>query len=226
MFKVPNNQKEHPTKEIRYEKVTSSTDEFSTRELSMVDIPKVDAKKIDIDEEDIFKLDGNKEEKENNLEGIDDILEDFNINNSKIDFGVNKNNENISLDDNVPLKEEKINLFKDDEIINLLVQFDNLSMKIIKEKSKNLIQYITEDSMREYIERLTSPSLKLLSCGKDFILFATNDESICKYINKERRQRTFINTIKKVFENDYSVYVLQLKEWYKIKDQVYVFTKK
>ena len=219
MFKVPNVQKKHVAKEIEYEKVTSSTDEFSTRELSMVDIPKVDVKKIDIDEDDIFQLNENKDVSENKSEDIDDILEDFNINNSKIDFGINKSNEDISLNDNPPLKETKVDMFKDEEIINLLVQFDPESMSIIKEKSKNLIQYITDDSMREYIERLTSPSLKLLSSGKDFILFATNDETISQYLNKERRQRTFINTIKKVFENDYSVYVLLLDDWFRIKEK-------
>ena len=222
MFKSPNRNNENLNKKRDYKQVTVETDEFSTKELLMVDSAKEKIQKDNFDEDSIFKLDDTKSKKDNKIEDIDDILEDFNINTSKIDFGLNKDESEISLTENDYKKEIKKLVFDEKEIINLLVQFDNKSMRIIKEKSKNLIQYITDDSMRKYIEWLTSSSLKLLSCGQDFILFATNDEEISNSINNERRQRTFIRTIRKVFDNDYSVYVLQLKEWYKIKDK-YMF---
>jgi hypothetical protein len=43
-------------------------------------------------------------------------------------------------------------------------------------------------------------------------LFATTDKGLKNTINKKRRNKHFVKTIKEVFDKDYSVYVLLLDE--------------
>lgn len=220
MIKPMDNIPEHKeTQEVITPTATMHTDEFSTKDLSLININNSSS---DSDHEDILddNVNNNVSDNESEDDNLENILNDFSHNKAIIDVEPSDNMPSIDKIEEEPSTTNNIDKsFNDDEIINLLVQYQSKEIELIKDKSKTLVQYLTEDSMREYVEWLTSSSLKLLSAGSNFILFATNDESLRDLINKKRRQKGFVKTIETVFGKDYSVYVLLIEQWYKIRDK-------
>ena len=200
--------------------VEEDTDEFNTKEMLMVykndevvqDNPDININDISEKYDDTQNADDDDD--------FENILNDFNTNimpsnNESLDEQLNEQMEEI----NSKKKEVHKEWFSNDEILNLLVQFNNDKIDFIKKEQVKLSEYLIDDELKKYVEWLMSPSLKLASAGDDFILYVTNDLDLLNKINSKRRKKYFVKTINEVFNNDYVVYVVYLDHWYKIRDK-------
>ncbi len=124
------------------------TDEFSTKEMMMIYKNDPIEKNNDMNIDDIAKKYDGRQNNESD-DDFENILNDFNVDMTP--------SSNPSLDEqidaiNVKSKPTNNHQFSDEEIINLLVQFNNEKIEFIKKEQVKFVEYLIDDELKKYVE--------------------------------------------------------------------------